>query len=1431
MGGFGAQALQADPPLTVRIAPGDVTLRPGQSQQFTATVVNSANPNSRNGSATVINQAVTWTLSSPVGTVTPGGLYTAPAAVRATVTVRLTARSVADPRSESSVTITIEAPPATPTVAIGVSVTPAQVSLGQGQTQQFAASVTGTTNTAVTWSVSPAVGTVSASGLYTAPAAVTSQQTVLVRAVSVADPSKSATASVTLVPPAPPVVVTVTVTPGTATLTASQTQQLTASVSGTSNTGVTWSVNPQVGTLSTSGSTAVYTAPSNITQSQTVEVAAVSIADGSKVGKAIISLIPAIVVTVSPATVTLSPGQSQQFMASVTGTNNTGVTWSVNPPVGTVNSDGLYVAPTTVNEGQEVTLTAVSLADSSKKATSAINLTPSVGAKGKVLAYCSFSSATAPCEGSDYQVDAIQLDPTGKFGSGLRICKGAGCPGYTMVKLMGVRMSMRRGSVAFWYRQNNNNPAIGPTEIFDTYPGPPFTIQYIKSSVRWSIENAVNGTATTLIVSGHGLSTGDKVRISGVTGEWTGMNGDWDVTKVDDNRFTIPFNSTSLSAYQRGGLLLTSAHIQFQYKGYTDGNLIYGTFQTDRFFAEAGEWHHIIWSWTADRHRVYRNGKLVTTYDMTSPFPYRYNSPHLRIGTAIPGGQQDITVDEFTSYDFDFTEAEALALYRAGAPGAMNPKDPHGVKVIAVWAPGEQKVKVSIDSGNDYEALVNRYVARVNRGGIAIAQKEYTSLRDGFVEDVIALPNFESGTYNVVVTAYRDSAILSTAQSDSYEFTKPFWLGNNYGIDNRVPAPYWDPITRSGPNNLNLKVVHREYTLAGGYGLPVGITSLGKSILARPITLEILQGSTVLAVTPVDLQVTSALDHEVQWQGRAKAGQLAITVNGRMEYDGMMLVSIRLAPAGSSPQNVTAIRLKTTLTNDAAKYVFAVKDQPFYWYEWSVRVPKTVGEFNNNLSGRPTPYNTNNIFSIVFSDDDRGLQIFHNNMAGWVVDESTPWQRFIREADGTVSYRCDLANQAFTLSEPMEVTLGYMATPVKRLPERWRLANGGAYGGTNAPQSDLEYHFDFNLGYGWKTFHLLTSDLYSYKANQTTPGRPHNPIYGKRILPFVNAHVLVPTVPATQQELDVLRAETLNDGWNSAPSRGAADYWAWALHRLLYDSPADVVDGYYIDESYCYLSSASLLAGGYIKPDGTHGVGLNLLGAREKFKRLAKILMGMGKAPNLWFHTTATMYPHMWSHGMMTFDGEESSNYVNSNSPADPDHFDHWNQNNSLLDETATGRGTNLLGIARSSKFGFIPSMWRGINWGGPYFDLQQRRASCLYQMHDMLQQDQTLSWWQPKYDFGIHYPDVVFRGYWDQQTFDTGDPKVKVSYYQRNGAILAYVANFNNTAWSGVLKMTGLSVTGMMDAETRVPLAPTTEGLRLSVDRHDCRVITMTLQ
>src|ERR1035437_5903524 len=112
-----------------------------------------------------------------------------------------------------------------------ISVPPASTSVSASQNLQFTATgrlrrvgalfVARAVKIDVVWTLSPAVGSISTAGLYTAPATISAAQTLKVNATSVADPTKSASATVTLNPPVP---VNVTVNPASVTLTQSQTQ-------------------------------------------------------------------------------------------------------------------------------------------------------------------------------------------------------------------------------------------------------------------------------------------------------------------------------------------------------------------------------------------------------------------------------------------------------------------------------------------------------------------------------------------------------------------------------------------------------------------------------------------------------------------------------------------------------------------------------------------------------------------------------------------------------------------------------------------------------------------------------------------------------------------------------------------------------------------------------------------------------------------------------------------------------------------------------------------------------------------------------------------------------------------------------------------------------------------------------------------------------
>jgi hypothetical protein len=149
---------------------------------------------------------------------------------------------------------------------------------------------------------------------------------------------------------------------------------------GTTNTAVTWSLMPNVGIVLNG----LYTAPATVATQQTVELIATSAADPTRRAAVSLLLVPSanpvsqpsnVSINLSPANAALTGGQSATFTSTVSGTANTVVSWSLNPPVGTV-ANGVYTAPATISSQQMVTLTVTSAIDSTKTASATVLLSP-----------------------------------------------------------------------------------------------------------------------------------------------------------------------------------------------------------------------------------------------------------------------------------------------------------------------------------------------------------------------------------------------------------------------------------------------------------------------------------------------------------------------------------------------------------------------------------------------------------------------------------------------------------------------------------------------------------------------------------------------------------------------------------------------------------------------------------------------------------------------------------------------------------------------------------------------------------------------------------------------------------------------------------------------------------------------------------------------
>jgi len=333
---------------SVVIAKESATLWIGDRQTVSATVdVDSTE-----------SRALSWTSdNASVASVAGDGTITALTVGRTVIRVA----AVADPRARDSLVLNI-------LPARIVTISPGAVALGAGESRLLRAQVTieSGLSTDVVWrSANPSVAIIGQTGQLTAVAIGTTT----ISAIAVADTTRRATATVTVVP----VVRDLDVTPAAVSMFTGDTRQLAATVSADAGLtrGVIWrSGNPAVATVSSTGLVAGVTAG-------TAMITVIAQADTTQRVTALITVRAAPTVSVSPSSVTLGLGEQRALSAAVQAEAgvSTAVRWRTsNASIASVSASGVVTA---VAYGA-TTISAISLADSTRQAAATVIVSPAV---------------------------------------------------------------------------------------------------------------------------------------------------------------------------------------------------------------------------------------------------------------------------------------------------------------------------------------------------------------------------------------------------------------------------------------------------------------------------------------------------------------------------------------------------------------------------------------------------------------------------------------------------------------------------------------------------------------------------------------------------------------------------------------------------------------------------------------------------------------------------------------------------------------------------------------------------------------------------------------------------------------------------------------------------------------------------------------------
>lgn len=243
----------------------------------------------------------------------------------------------------------------------------------------------------------------------------------------------------------------------------------------------------------------------------------------------------------------------------------------------------------------------------------------------------------------------------------------------------------------------------------------------------------------------------------------------------------------------------------------------------------------------------------------------------------------------------------------------------------------------------------------------------------------------------------------------------PKWyqIGQTLGQHSTVLAP-WTPLERSG-NELGMW--GRRYVLGSEFLLSQ-IVSRDEPILAASMDLLAQIDGSQARVRLSKREVQTVEPHEIRWTELGKLGSLSYRADCLLEYDGMLKVDLTFMPSANT--QVEQLVLRIPMLPQSSEYVH--HSTSHYDAAFSGYLPK------RGLRVPFKPY-------LWVGSLKRGLMWFAEGPINWHVAGDAMYVRRERDAN---TIEIHFINRRTILRQPLQLTFGLQATPVKQMPPGWR---------------------------------------------------------------------------------------------------------------------------------------------------------------------------------------------------------------------------------------------------------------------------------------------------------------------------------------------------------------------------------------------------------
>jgi hypothetical protein len=639
-----------------------------------------------------------------------------------------------------------------------------------------------------------------------------------------------------------------------------------------------------------------------------------------------------------------------------------------------------------------------------------------------------------------------------------------------------------------------------------------------------------------------------------------------------------------------------------------------------------GSWVHVVVTW-GRINAVYING----VPQEFSQIGFNRNLPT----DAAKGGWEliatpgDTLLDEVIVYPHSLHPNEVWNAWRRYWPGGLaemrtlSEIEADFEYAASPWTPGTQNLRISINGlpVRDIQPAT-AFLAMSDAAGNPLLARSALALDEYGAATTNLFTELPFGTYTVAIETLDDQGGALARRELEYHWKKPEWHGNMLGRDRGVPPP-WTPIQVTGDSRIG--VWGRTITL-GTDGLPSGIETLDRQVLAAPVRIHGETGGKPFDLRGGVLEFTEKSDDRLRWQSDlpATADGPASTISAWMEYDGLMVYTVRLHKADSGTAPVVD-RLWVDIPLQAAEtsQLIANGSAPNFRASHDIRfLPAGTGSVWNSRDSRMQKgigYG-NFLPQVWVGGDEVGLSVSGDNDKGWTPDPKLPAQEILRTDDGTVLFRMNVITRPVTMAEDREFTFILLPTPSKPMPAGWRGWNRSprgtgisryenvddfdGYAMTSPPGGNLALAFKLEP-HDWET----AGKYASFGRVKAGPGNP--------VLKYINY-----SWPALGPSMNPWIAGIYASG-RLAWTPEVEDYYVWIINEYL---RRGLIDGIYIDDA-SMGRNLRLDATAYEWENPETGKmerrsGFNSMGFRRFLQRVYKVTLQQGKTPRIMPHMT-----------------------------------------------------------------------------------------------------------------------------------------------------------------------------------------------------------------